>query len=106
MASNNYIKDEELTKVEEKTIFIRIDEGYSQRRYTRGTRNGKKGRMITYARYLWKKYYPNDRIQEDENIHHKDFNPLNDCIENLVKLKKNRHKKIHEQEFLRRMKQR
>ena len=52
--------------------------------------------LTTYARYLWMKYHPDDPIGENETIHHKDFDSLNDYIGNLEKLDKETHRQLHD----------
>lgn len=52
--------------------------------------NGKKYRL---HRYIYEKY--NGKIPDGFQIHHKDFNKLNNDIENLVLIKRGIHQKLH-----------
>ena len=55
----------------------------------------KTGKLIPYARFLWNEAFPEDVIRNDEEIHHKDFNPLNNSLDNLEKLTPLQHRQIH-----------
>jgi hypothetical protein len=89
--------DEETTKLIGKKVFIRVRIGESRRRYTnaKSKKNIKNGSRITLATYLWRKHHPDNPIRRDENIHHIDFDRMNDTIENLQKMKKKDHDKLH-----------
>lgn len=95
MASRGFIEDTQESKIAGRKVFIHLGYGYfTERRFTRRNRRPKK--LITYALYLWNKHYPNDKVQPDESIHHKDFNAMNDNLDNLQKLKKNDHELLHQ----------
>ena len=100
MAQRKKIKhelDEEYTKIEGVNVFIRTENGFSQRRYIRLKRNSST-HLVTYARYVWNKYHPNNTVKKNEEIHHIDGNALNDDIDNLSKLKRKEHAALHLQE--------
>lgn len=86
------IIDTEFTKKENKRVVIQFRPGRPPRRYIVG-RNGFS--LISYPKYLWDKFHPQDPVLDDESIHHQDLNTLNDDIKNLVKLSKARHEHIH-----------
>jgi len=97
MAQRKKIKhelDEEYTKIEGVNVFIRTENGFSQRRYIRLKRNSST-HLVTYARYVWNKYHSNNTVKKNEEIHHIDGNALNDHIDNLSKLKRKEHAALH-----------
>jgi hypothetical protein len=51
------------------------------------------GVQIIYARWLFEKEVR--PLRPGEIVHHKDFNSLNDCIENYEALSKSKHTRIH-----------
>jgi len=97
MASRKKIKhilDEEYTKLEGFRVVIRVENGFSQRRYIRLKRNSST-HLVTYARYVWNQNHPNNTVKRNEEIHHIDGNALNDNINNLSKLKRKEHAALH-----------
>jgi hypothetical protein len=94
MADRGFIDDPEESEKAKRKVFIKLppDERYSPRRYTR---HNKRKKLVTYASYLWNKHHQEDKIRPGENIHHKDFDSLNDEISNLVKLTKGEHNLLH-----------
>ena len=93
MAQKNFIEDVEESKKAGRKVFIQLGNGiYTERRYTRDNRRKK---LITYASYLWNKHHPDNKIKPGENIHHKDFNAMNDNINNLQKMKISEHSQLH-----------
>ena len=98
MAQRKKIKHEldgEYTKIEGVNVFIRTENGFSQRRYIRLKRNSST-HLVTYARYVWNQNHPNSIVKRNEEIHHVDGNALNDDIDNLMKLKKKEHAALHQ----------
>ena len=59
-------------------------------------RKGTQGRFSEYYK-IWNENNPNDPIILNTGyvIHHKDFNPNNNTIENLQKMTDTEHKKLH-----------
>jgi len=50
-------------------------------------------KLMNFSRFLWN--YFGNRVSDDEHIHHKDINCLNDFIGNLQKLDNYEHMKLH-----------
>jgi hypothetical protein len=55
------------------------------------------GQSMNYAQYVWNLHNPDNLIRKGDNcvIHHKDENPLNDVIENLQKMTRADHMRLH-----------
>jgi len=96
-----YTEDKEYTKKFNKKVFICKSEnskGHGRRCIKQHKINAdgrKTNNRMSLAQYIWNKHHPEDPVKEDENIHHFDFNPLNDKIGNLRKMKKVDHAKLH-----------
>jgi hypothetical protein len=52
-------------------------------------------KLVMFSRFLWNLTYPDNQLQEGEVIHHKDFDRLNDDINNLAKLTHLEHELLH-----------
>lgn len=85
-------KDGKFSKRYSLPVYKKVNKGVEHRRYIRP----KSGKILPLARYIWNLTYPSNMIRQGEEIHHKDFNPMNDDIGNLVKLTSTQHKVIHE----------
>lgn len=57
-----------------------------------------KGRKIRLHTFIWE-MSNNKIVPKNYVIHHIDFNPLNNSIENLALLTKSEHQKVHYKEF-------
>lgn len=94
MAERGYIDDPEESARAGRKVFLKLPHGRCS--YRRFTRHNRRKKLITYASYLWEKHHPDDPILPGENIHHKDFNAMNDSLKNLVKMSKDEHAFLHQ----------
>lgn len=73
--------------------YVRIRIGRN-RRYIQ-IRNGELKGDYSFARIVWRCMNPDCIIAPDEDIHHVDFDSLNDCYENLRLVTKVQHTLLH-----------
>ena len=91
MPFNGYVEDPEFSKIEGREVFMRFLENGSPRRFIRVEGN----KMIPYSVWVWKKNHSWEYVPRGDEIHHKDFDCLNDHPSNLVKLSHEEHKALH-----------
>ena len=85
------IRDKQTPSICGKPILIAYKGKRPVRRYVRIA-----GQKLTpLARFLWEQAHPNDPVRPGEEVHHKDFNSLNDTLSNFEKLTEFEHKLIH-----------
>jgi hypothetical protein len=85
-------KDGKFSKKHGLAVYKRVNNDTEHRRYIRL----KNGKLVPYSRFLWDLTYPLNKLKNDEEIHHQDFNALNDEVDNLMKVTPLQHKKLHE----------
>lgn len=72
--------------------WIKAGKGKSREFYFRGCVE-KGGGYVSFHRYMYEKH--NSKIPKGYDVHHIDFNPLNNNPENLTLLKKGDHMRLH-----------
>jgi hypothetical protein len=88
--SHNKILEKEIIKAKRHTSI------YSDRRCFKKKGQERYGVYLFYH-FVWNLYNPSDLVTENEVIHHKDGNSLNDEINNLYKTVQSLHAKKHMQ---------
>ena len=83
--------DRKMTEREGVKVFVTHSGGIVSRRYIETKDNG----IVPYSRYVWMKYYPDNPIQQGEEIHHINFDSFNDAINNLRKMTHAEHEALH-----------
>ena len=89
------VRDTETPTIQGKAVMLAYRGKRPIRRYIRVERT----KLMPLARFLWDFHYPADKVGPGEEIHHKDFNPLHDTLDNLVKLTEYEHLMIHQQKI-------
>ena len=93
MSDEKFHIDLKLTSLEGKKVLLRTQEGFSPRRFISLRYDTI---MLPYAVWVWSKNNRGLWIEKGEQIHHVDFDCLNDDISTLIKLTNEEHKIIHE----------
>ena len=94
-----FLRDEEYSRREGRSVWFVVEEKRGEKRRRRRTPRRVtrlKGKIVTYAKFVWLKHHPGDKIETNQNIHHKDFDCTNDNIDNLIKIDESQHKLLHE----------
>lgn len=86
------VKDPDASRLFKTDIYMHYDKKLRPvRRYVKT----EDGTAYSFSRWLWDNKYPHDRLRRGEEIHHKDFDALNDRIENYEKMTKEEHIELH-----------
>lgn len=53
------------------------------------------GRRVHVHRFVWRYFHPDDILTNNDIIHHLNGNPMDNHIDNLVKITRDQHRRIH-----------